>query len=613
MKCGEEKPACLRCTSTGRVCDGYDRVALARYRPSASTQTAELAKVEFVRACQQSEALRSMRRIEADMDGTETEKRLVAKFRAAATADGVAARLCSITAFWGRLAQSTACQDEAVKHAVVALAAAYQLFQRPDEPVLEGFTRANLDLFAIQQYNKAIERLQSHASSSTPQSVRVTLLCCLAFISLETLRGNHSVAVSHLTNGLRILQSLPDSTSDYLADDAILVWPPTRHPLQMPDIIQQFARLEVLTCFFTHGLEPVVSERGYRTRRFDDGSREGPFADVSHARRAMCRFQHDAMARLHEMATVAAAPDNAAARFFWSDPAQQRQQACLLARSARLGALADSFFSPAGFGSPDPTTPESFSLYLDLLYFRCAQFLVASQTPMTTTTATTPPPTTTAVNGDPFFPYHPPFLSPFQQQQPQRQQPDLYHYPPSTAIPPEPHRDPAVLLPSILHLATRLLASPLLLPLTTIPTPNSSSHRPRPLPELHGRLLGPLCLVAAHAPDDDEGTPAAAVRLLAEAICGYNSRTVGGHGADGDGGARVREAERLVRRAVCCARDGNRARARLGAVGWEVPRAVVGVAGLPLLWGVGGVGGSERVDGDEGWMDDVQVWNSGWV
>ncbi|EAQ88273.1 hypothetical protein CHGG_04892 [Chaetomium globosum CBS 148.51] len=298
-----KQPACLRCTSTGRTCDGYDKAALARYRSPDPNQTAERARAEFVRACEWNETLRSMRRIEADIDGTETEKRLFARFRAA-TADGVAAHLCNFAAFWRRLSPSTGCQDDAVKHAVIALAAAYQLFQYPDEPVIDGFARGDLEVFTIQQYSRSIERLQNHAGSSSPESLRLTLVCCLAFISLETLRGNHEIAVTHLTNGLRILQSLPDSTFDCLADGSMFCWPSSRDSLLMSDIVQLFARFELSACFFTHGIQPVISARGYLTRRFDDGSTYNLFHDVLHAHMAMSCFQHDVPCHDHQQPTT---------------------------------------------------------------------------------------------------------------------------------------------------------------------------------------------------------------------------------------------------------------------------------------------------------------------
>lgn len=491
-----------------------------------------------------------MRRIEAGIDGTETERRVFASFRAAIP-DGAAAGLCSFTAFWRRLNPSAGCQDEAIKHAVVALAVAYQQFHYPSEPIIHGFRPADLEVFTIQQYNRSIERLQSHAGSSTPESIRVTLVCCLVFISLETLRGNDSVAVTHLTNGLRILQSLPDSTFDCLADGSLFVWPSNRDSLDMPDIIQLFARLELLACFFTHGIQPVVSERGYRNRRFEDGSSDGPFLDVPQARLAMACFQHDAMARLHEIAVVTAAGEEAGASF-WSDPVQQQQQASLLTRSTRLGALVADFFSPTRFGTPDPTTPELFSLYLDRLYFHCAQFLISRAAP-------------DGISNSAFPPYH-------------------------TTPTPNPNLP---LLPTILTLATHLTttttppppSAPSFFPAPQTPTPTPTPTRPtRTLTDIHTRLLGPVFLVATNTPD--AGTQAAAVRLLAECICRYDYYYQPGVLGDEGGGLELEGAVGRVVGVVGGVVGAVREREAEG-VGWlgvEVPRALTGVGGVPVLW-----------------------------
>ena len=556
-----------------------------------------------------------MRRIEADIDGTETEKRLFARFRAA-TADGVAAHLCNFAAFWRRLSPSTGCQDDAVKHAVIALAAAYQLFQHPHEPVIDGFARGDLEVFTIQQYSRSIERLQNHAGSSSPESLRLTLVCCLAFISLETLRGNHEVAVTHLTNGLRILQSLPDSTFDCLADGSMFAWPSTRDSLHMSDIVQLFARFELSACFFTHGIQPVISTRGYLTRRFDDGSTYNVFHDVPHAHMAMSCFQHDVIARLHEITTAAAAGDESSA-IFWSDPAQQRIQACLLARSARLGALIADFFSPLRFGMPDPTSPELASLYLALAHFHSAQFLIANTaggSGIFTTPSPPPPPTL-----DPFLqPFHhhhhhhqhttPPYPQHHQHhhQHHQHQQPHS-HSQPQQPQPLITNPDPT-LLPTILHLASRLATH----------TPDTPTPPLTPTADAHTHLLGPLYLVATHSPDADPDARAAAAALLADALCRGGLVDVGGLVQFGGGGVVERRGRQLglgvgvdlgmeaarraqrtlsvVGRVVERERERGGGGGGIGGVGGlllssglpsssvEVPRALMGAGCLPALW-----------------------------
>ncbi|KAH6635580.1 hypothetical protein B0J18DRAFT_442829 [Chaetomium sp. MPI-SDFR-AT-0129] len=515
---------------------------------------------EFVRACQWNETLRSMRRIEADIDGTDTEKRLFARFRAA-TADGTAAHLCNFAAFWRRLNPSTGCQDEAVKHAVVALAAAYQLFQYPNEPIIEGFARRDLEVITIQQYNRSIENLQSHAGSSAAESIRLTLVCCLAFISLETLRGNHEVAVTHLRNGLRILQSLPEPAFDFCAADSSLpITPPaTRDSLMMPDIIQLFARFELSACFYTHGLQPVVSERGYRMRSFDDGSHDGLFPDVAHARVVMARFQHDVIARLHEIASVTAAGDDATA-IFWADTVQQRQQACLLARSARLGALVADFFSPARLGVQDPAAnPELASLFLDLLHFRCAQFLIGK----TAGTAGTPGLRTQHQQS---------YATPFNAEQ--------------------------SLLTTILHLASRLAT----LHPSPLPQYSQPQHHmgPRTPTNLHTHLLGPLYLVATHPTDNETRTSAYSPPIYSSSppIPSYSQHpylpTLQTPSSSSSSNAAVAAAAAAARHqvAVVVGQVLDRERAALlqshggggGGLSTSMPRALCGVGCLPPVW-----------------------------
>ncbi|KAL2120421.1 hypothetical protein VTJ04DRAFT_4448 [Mycothermus thermophilus] len=646
VKCDEGKPACHRCTSTGRTCDGYDKAALARYQspgPSQS-QAAEMARAEFVRACEWNETLRSMRRIEADIDGTETEKRVFSRFKAT-TSDGVDAQICCFKSFWRRLTPATACQDEAVKHAVVAMAASYLLSRSPQAPVVEGFSRADLEVFTIQQYNRSIERLQAHATSSSCDSIRITLVCCLAFISLETLRGNPAVAVNHLTNGLRILQSLPEPALSCVDDGSIFAWPSGRDTLDMADIIQLFAQLEASACFFTHGIQPVISERAYRQRRFNNGTADAPYSSLAHARIAMTAFKHDVIARLHEIA-MATAADHAQAALFWSDPLQQQQQACLQSRSARLGSLIADFLSPTRFGTPDPTTADLFLLYLDLLHFRCAQLLLSLVTGAAGTPTTTTPPISTRPNnnnsgGSSSFPPIVPtttaggagtLFTPRSVPVPALPYPYTTTTTTTTTRPhvlPVPDPDQSSWQQTILGLAVRLTSPP------ATSTNPSAPVAPPSLPptgtatavlfaDMPARVIGPVYLVAVHAAASDTAMQTAAVRLLAECIlrsertltiaAAATTTTAGGGGGGvveqhqhqhqlqqqqqpDDMAAMTalmrRRVVQLVERAI--QRDCAVAATAAGGMvlSTEMPRALIGMGCVPSLWDVvmGGIGG----------------------
>ncbi|KAM7195680.1 hypothetical protein V8F20_007424 [Naviculisporaceae sp. PSN 640] len=382
VKCGEEKPACYRCTSTGRTCDGYDNGTPLRNRtPQDSLQEAELKRAEFLRTYQWNESVRSMRPIVADIEGTEMEKKFFHRFRTATEDSLTAHQMCTFTPFWTRLAPRITHHDDAVKHAAIALGAAHQLYQPPSSNSAvpdNRLTPEDIEVFIIQQYNKSISKLQRHVGSSSPESIKVTLICCLAYICLETLRSSHQAVVTHLLNGLKILQSLPPTTFDFLAD-------PRSYPLsprevvptsldgsafEMTDIIRIFGKLECSACFFVPGIHPVVAEYGYRYRRFDDGSRETPFVDLRSAQSAIVCFTRDVVARVYQVGAVSDP------FYFWADLVQQQQQACLRERSKRLETLVFNDILTRPGALPAPDTPEVLCFYTNLLHFRTAQLLL---------------------------------------------------------------------------------------------------------------------------------------------------------------------------------------------------------------------------------------------
>jgi len=363
VKCGEEKPACLRCTSTGRTCDGYDKdrwPARNRTVVTDPLEGAELARTEFLAACRHNEALRYMRPLAPDINNVRLMRRPIAHrfppFSSSHTGDSDEADDehngdCAFTVFFNRISASedaTNPQIPAVHHAVTALDAAFQLAScaLPEAQLPEGFaTPEALDIFSVQHYNLSISSLQPQVSSSNPDSARITLLCCLAFVFLETLRQNHAEAITHLINGLRILASLPAAV---LEGASLLSGRLTDH-LSMPEIINIFGRLEVSVCFIPNALRPVVASAAFRSRHSDDGSTYAPLAGYSALRTAAMTFHRDVMSHLHS-------PDSSLS------PA-------LLGRSARLDMLFAPFLAPARTLSP--------ATHLCLLQFRSAQALLA--------------------------------------------------------------------------------------------------------------------------------------------------------------------------------------------------------------------------------------------
>ncbi|RYO85303.1 hypothetical protein DL762_005256 [Monosporascus cannonballus] len=202
IKCDEKKPACVRCTSTGRRCDGYDGPVV---HPNPTPRAKAVDAL--------GPTVRILRSITADIVGTQAERWYFHRFRSAA-AGGFALHTTNLGSFWNILVPQVAHHDEAVKHAAVALGSAFHMHDRR----LEEGDAQRLEVFVITQYNKAIRSLQRHVESASPECTEITLLCCLMFTFLEAVRSRSDAALVHFAHGRRILDTLLPSASSYLCD-----------------------------------------------------------------------------------------------------------------------------------------------------------------------------------------------------------------------------------------------------------------------------------------------------------------------------------------------------------------------------------------------------------
>ncbi|RYP57815.1 hypothetical protein DL770_010579 [Monosporascus sp. CRB-9-2] len=210
IKCDEKKPACVRCTSTGRRCDGYGgHVVHVNPAPRAKAVDASGPTVRILRSAT------------SDIVGTHAERWYFHRFCSTATR-GFALHTTNLGSFWRGLVPQVAHHDEAVKHAVVALGSAFHMHDRR----LEEGDAQRLEMFIVTQYNKAIRLLQRHVASASPEGTEITLVCCLMFTFLETIRSRSDAALVHFAHGRRILDTLPISACSYLRASPSFEEPP---------------------------------------------------------------------------------------------------------------------------------------------------------------------------------------------------------------------------------------------------------------------------------------------------------------------------------------------------------------------------------------------------
>lgn len=315
----------------------------------------------------ENQALRMLRPIVADIDGTQAERLYFHRFRRVADA-GLCNHVTNLTSFWSRLAPQLSHSDEAVKHAIVALGSAYHIYQTAPPPGGDGAPPRELEIFTIQQYNTAMSKLSSYAHVPMKDRITVTLLCCVSFVCIETLRNNWRPALTHLTNGLRIIESLPLSMLDKLRDPL----PPrdgtgaTESMSGMDYILRLFATWEVSCALFAENFKPVISIKLYKGRELDDTPLD-EFETIMQAHQAIVQYTRDVFA------LVWLTREHQGDDKFWSQPLPCRQHGILMDKGDYLTGLFERFMERPQ--APASGTEEYYSVCLDMLHYKCARLL----------------------------------------------------------------------------------------------------------------------------------------------------------------------------------------------------------------------------------------------
>ncbi|KAH7319427.1 hypothetical protein BKA65DRAFT_102129 [Rhexocercosporidium sp. MPI-PUGE-AT-0058] len=198
IKCDEAKPNCGRCSTTGRICDGYSSdMKISGKTPESSRDL--------------------IQRFPVHMSGNAEEKRGFDFFLR-----NTAVELSGYydPSFWGKLVLAASSQKPSLRHAVIALGALHEDFSRkrlgPSTPSDED----QGNQFALNQYAKAMGELRLSLSSGKEEPL-TALMSCILFVCFDSLRGWFKSAMVHLESGLRILRDMKSSGKDRLIEDNI--------------------------------------------------------------------------------------------------------------------------------------------------------------------------------------------------------------------------------------------------------------------------------------------------------------------------------------------------------------------------------------------------------
>ncbi|KAI0427607.1 hypothetical protein F5Y09DRAFT_26424 [Xylaria sp. FL1042] len=236
VKCDEGRPACRRCVSTGRSCEGYGIWGGGAL--NCASQVIVPARTDTVQYA-----------ISSHFGELSSEQETCFKWFRHRTSTKLP--LPFVTPFWHTLILQACTSESSIFHAILALGSAHQKESLEEgNPVEDYTTLDSQQKFMLQEYGESIRSLQSHLSSRDRKSIQVALTTCAIYTFLENLLGRYVTANAHLHSGLRLLAGIYGPV-DGLASETI-----TSISRGYVDdwIIEIFVRLHVQAALWGQGL-----------------------------------------------------------------------------------------------------------------------------------------------------------------------------------------------------------------------------------------------------------------------------------------------------------------------------------------------------------------------
>ncbi|KOS39361.1 hypothetical protein ACN38_g9795 [Penicillium nordicum] len=228
VKCDEGRPACRRCVSTNRVCDGY-----GIWGGGGTTYGQP----------QNNRAL-SVYCTPVPVGNLGHEEQLCFDWLIARTARKFAGLFPSD--FWESLIFQASAQEPAARHAVIALACTHRFQQQ----YFTGLNKYDVERFTLTQYNKAIQHLRTDTTNSS-YSLRVALITCMLFIILEYMRGQYQMGCAHLQYGMKLLSDISATRSRSPSSMVPTIISP-EEDFAYNALVDAYSRLGIQSAMFGH-------------------------------------------------------------------------------------------------------------------------------------------------------------------------------------------------------------------------------------------------------------------------------------------------------------------------------------------------------------------------
>ena len=191
VKCGEEKPQCTRCTTIGRICEGYSSLKTAA-KPAIKHADKGLVMIHYTANLPVP--------LNTSITRNAKEQRSFEYFRTRTAPDLVSS---FVSELWSLYVLQLAHNEPAVRHVVIAIGCLHEQFES------SAIGPLNDSHFALKQYTRSIQHLIDSFNPCSVQSTDTALLLCALFASFESLQGHYRSALTHIISGMKIIQQSP--------------------------------------------------------------------------------------------------------------------------------------------------------------------------------------------------------------------------------------------------------------------------------------------------------------------------------------------------------------------------------------------------------------------
>lgn len=206
VKCDEGYPVCNRCSSTGRTCDGYGIWGGGGNQSNRDSRDGAIIGSTSSSSNDTRSVILPRPGYVSFFVASREDKQCFDWFEHRASPK---LRGSFDSKFWSKLILQASINELAVRHAVLAVSFVHRRGSlNLLDTRLEEETMGQVEQIPLQYFARSINNLQHHLSANTQASLRIVLITCIIFITLDLLRGHFETARIHVRNGVSLVRKL---------------------------------------------------------------------------------------------------------------------------------------------------------------------------------------------------------------------------------------------------------------------------------------------------------------------------------------------------------------------------------------------------------------------